>query len=56
MAMILSGSHLLLLDPSGKYLPDEWRRNARVLSLANVRRCVLVTFSKVTAVNFTFGL
>ncbi|RDX44314.1 hypothetical protein OH76DRAFT_1409168 [Lentinus brumalis] len=37
VAMILSGSHLLLLDPSGRFLPEEVKTNRYILPLDNVR-------------------
>lgn len=39
--MILSGSYILLLDPSGGYLPEDSRRNSYVVSLDKMRRYVI---------------
>ena len=39
---MLSGSNLMLLDPSGKNLPEDWGRNTCVLPITNVRRYVIL--------------
>lgn len=36
--MILTGSYLILLDPSGQNLPEDWGKNSYVVPLASIRR------------------
>ncbi|RPD56795.1 hypothetical protein L226DRAFT_469097 [Lentinus tigrinus ALCF2SS1-7] len=38
VAMILSKSHFLLLDPSGRFLPPDLNKNSYLLPLHNIRR------------------
>ena len=44
--MILSGSYLILLDPSGRYLPEDSRANSYVVPLDKMKGYVLLTVSK----------
>ncbi|EJF60799.1 hypothetical protein DICSQDRAFT_181063 [Dichomitus squalens LYAD-421 SS1] len=37
VAMILSGSNILLLDPSGRFLPEDWRWNSYAVSLEKIK-------------------
>ncbi|KAI0739601.1 hypothetical protein C8Q80DRAFT_1240735 [Daedaleopsis nitida] len=37
VVMILSGRYLVLLDPSGRFFPDEWKRNSYVTTLSDIR-------------------
>lgn len=42
--MILSGKYLMLLDPSGRFLPESLRTNSWVAPLDQVRRYVVYNY------------
>ena len=44
--MILSGSNILLLDPSGRFLPEDYKSNSYAVSLNQLKGCVLSLLSQ----------